>query len=161
MVKYCVGFGLAIFRSWLFANCEISLANTIWTDGDYTWVELSGGEVAVSGYTGAGGDIAIPATLGGKTVTQIGEYAFMDNTTITGVTMPDTLTKIDFQAFDHYTSLSSITLSSALDTIEASRFRGDVQTRKKIFIPFLNKIAVFVEIQGILSYTGYDIYKKH
>jgi len=45
------------------------------TDGDYEYTE-SGGNATITGYTGAGGAISIPAKLGGYPVVAIGDYAF-------------------------------------------------------------------------------------
>jgi len=47
------------------------------TEGDYKYT-LAGGEATVTGYTGAGGSITIPATLGSCPVTTLGAYAFYD-----------------------------------------------------------------------------------
>ena len=50
-------------------------------DGDYTYTE-SGGNATITAYTGAGGAISIPATLGveGYPTVAIGDNAFFGNT---------------------------------------------------------------------------------
>jgi hypothetical protein len=43
-------------------------------DGDYTYT-VSGGNATITAYTGAGGAITIPATLGGYSTVAIGDNA--------------------------------------------------------------------------------------
>ena len=45
------------------------------------------------------GSITVPAMLGGCPVTRIGDYAFTDCSSLTGVTIPDTVTSIGNEAF--------------------------------------------------------------
>jgi hypothetical protein len=53
--------------------------------------------------------VVIPATIGGGTVTEIGEKAFLSNQTLTAVTIPEGVTTIDSYAFYGCTSMTSIT----------------------------------------------------
>lgn len=55
--------------------------------------------ILIIGYEGSGGNIAIPSTLNGLPVKAIGESAFQNNTSITKVSFPDTLTSIGSYAF--------------------------------------------------------------
>ncbi|MFI3253388.1 MAG: hypothetical protein R3Y63_03495 [Eubacteriales bacterium] len=61
------------------------------SEGDFTMG--SGG--IITKYTGAGGDVVIPSTIGGQTVYSIGTSAFQNVTSIESVTMPSTLTRIE------------------------------------------------------------------
>jgi hypothetical protein len=47
------------------------------TDGDYTYT-VTGGGAQITKYTGAGGAVTIPDTLGGVPVASIGDDAFVD-----------------------------------------------------------------------------------
>ena len=76
----------------------------------------------LTGYTGSGGAVVIPAEVDGVTVTTIGEKAFYDNKTITSVTTPETITTIEESAFDGCIYLTSITLPDSLETIGAWAF---------------------------------------
>ena len=62
-------------------------------DGDYTYTE-SGGNATITAYTGTGGAISIPATLGGYPTIAIGDIAFSNKTTLTSVTIPSSVTSI-------------------------------------------------------------------
>ncbi len=46
---------------------------------------ISGDEAAITGYSGPGGNVTIPSTLGGNNVTTIGDGAFLNNTAIKGI----------------------------------------------------------------------------
>lgn len=61
------------------------------TDGDYTYTISSTG-ATITKYTGPGGDITIPAKLGGTSVTNIGEYAFYNCNNLTSVGIPNSVT---------------------------------------------------------------------
>jgi hypothetical protein len=56
--------------------------------------EPDGNGVVITEYTGPGGSVVIPATIGGKVVTGIGDYAFYDCTGLTSVTIPASVTTI-------------------------------------------------------------------
>ena len=60
------------------------------------------------------GDIVIPSTLAGKTVTAISEGAFFKNTEITSVVIPDTVESIGIYAFSDCSALTSVTFGSKL-----------------------------------------------
>jgi hypothetical protein len=57
--------------------------------GDFR-IEISGGEVTITGYTGSAYEVTIPGQIGGLPVTAIGEKAFFENQ-LTGVTFPDSV----------------------------------------------------------------------
>jgi hypothetical protein len=76
-------------------------------DGDYTYT-VSGGNATITAYTGAGGAISIPATLGGFPTVAIGDLAFFGCTSLTSVTIPDSVTTIGSTAFFGCTNLTSI-----------------------------------------------------
>lgn len=52
--------------------------------------------------------VVIPPTISSWPVTKIGEAAFQDNTTITSVTIPDSVTEIGANAFADCTNLTSV-----------------------------------------------------
>ena len=63
----------------------------------------------VVGYTGTAASLTIPTTVDGKEVKEIGEEAFMGNTTLTSICLPNTITVIRARAFKNCTNLSSMT----------------------------------------------------
>ena len=64
--------------------------------------------VAVTGYTGSSTTVYIPSSYVGATVTSIKAEAFKDNTTITEIVIPDSITSIGSYAFDKCYSLTSV-----------------------------------------------------
>jgi len=86
------------------------------------------GGVAITGYTGTSRTVAIPGTLGGFPVTSIGGNAFASFgnpiTTITNLTMPNSVTNIGWYAFQDCQFLSSLNLSTNLIGIGGHAFEG-------------------------------------
>ena len=65
--------------------------------GDFTYTATAT-EVSITGYTGAGGAVTIPSTIGGLQVTGFGT-SFYYKTTLTSITIPDSVTRIENEAF--------------------------------------------------------------
>ncbi|MBE6753714.1 MAG: hypothetical protein E7559_05095 [Ruminococcaceae bacterium] len=70
----------------------------------------------ITAYCGHGGDVVIPSSINGIPVTGIGEQAFMEQTSITSLTIPGSVKDIGNFAFHKCTNLSSLTLSEGLAT---------------------------------------------
>ena len=64
--------------------------------------------VTITKYTGTESTVILPSTINSWPVTKIGEAAFQDNTTITSVTIPDSVTEIGANAFAGCTNLTSV-----------------------------------------------------
>ena len=80
---------------------------------DICYKELADGTLEVFEYIGEGGDVTIPQTVGGQTVTSIGEYAFRNGKNyykVTSVQMPDTITSIGDRAFFMCSKIKKINL---------------------------------------------------
>lgn len=106
---------------------------------------LNNTAVIVTRYNGTAADVTIPSRYKGKPVTVIDHTAFYNNSAVTSVTIPDSVTAIPdyafgfcsqltnisipnsvtfigFSAFNSCTSLKSITLPSSLSTIQSYAF---------------------------------------
>ena len=93
---------------------------TTYTSGDWQYT-VSGGKAQVTKYIGSNTTPSIPSTLGSCAVTSIGEYAFF-YTSITGVTIPNTVESIAFKAFDTCTQLKSLNIPSSVKSIAGYAF---------------------------------------
>ena len=74
---------------------------------------ISNGAITITGYTGSGGDVIIPGTIGGLPVTTIGNGAFQNNATFTSVFIPASVTSIGSGAFANCPALMAITVDPA------------------------------------------------
>ncbi|MBQ9466768.1 MAG: leucine-rich repeat protein [Muribaculaceae bacterium] len=81
-------------------------------------------------YTALGGDITIALTIPPSvyydgttyTVTSIGEEAFWGCTSLTSVTIPDSVTSIEYRAFEGCTGLTSVTIGNSVSSIGYEAF---------------------------------------
>jgi hypothetical protein len=95
-------------------GCTVVVATengTINQEGDYFY-SVSCGVATITGYTGAGGAITIPSTLGGYAVVAISNYSFY-NSPLTSVTIPKSVTLIGVDAFIGCASLTSFNVDEA------------------------------------------------
>ena len=99
------------------------------TVGGYTWTYRINGDTAeIYNYGSAAispkpnGAVTIPSTLGGKTVTSIGSYAFRDCSGLTSMTIPDSVTTIGYSAFEYCSGLTSVTIPDSVTTIGSYAF---------------------------------------
>jgi hypothetical protein len=80
------------------------------------------GGVTITGYTGPGGAVVIPATINSLPVTSIGDSAFDFATNVTSVTMPDSITNIAEYAFYDCLALAAVTIPNSVISIGGSAF---------------------------------------
>ena len=75
------------------------------------------GALNVTGYTGLGGNVVIPGEANGLTVVNVGDYAFQSVTSLTRVTIPDSITNIGSYAFYKCYGLTSVELGNGVANI--------------------------------------------
>lgn len=89
--------------------------------GEFTY-DVSGGSAVVTGYRGGGGYVVVPSSLGGKPVKKIGDWAFRDCTSITGIELPEGVVRIERNAFWKCSNLSEVRLPNSLTYISYNVF---------------------------------------
>ncbi len=97
---------------------------------DFTYTNING-SITITGYTGPGGDVVIPSTIGGLPVTSIGDGAFSylpsghgseaGLSEMTSVTIPDSVTDLGEAAFAGCTNLASISIGKGITRIKGGQ----------------------------------------
>ena len=91
------------------------------TEGDYRYALLDDGTAEITAYWGYAEAVQIPAELGGKPVTRIGERAF-EYFTFANVTIPDGVTDIGAYAFFTCDSLESVAIPDSVTGLGDNAF---------------------------------------
>ena len=124
---------------------EASLSASVTFDGAYYY--------AGSSYKGG---ITIPETVTYEeteyTVTSVGEYAFFYCTSLTGITLPNTIESIEYSAFFGCTGLAEITLPNSVINIKENAFNG-CSTLKKVNLQESLKKIGYSAFAGCTSLT--------
>ena len=102
-----------------FAGIEVKAAAE-----EYFEYEVENGEATITYCDRSiNGDVVIPDTLGGYSVTGIGWAAFRDCVGLTSIAIPDSVTSIGGYAFEGCTNLTSITIPDSVTSIGGDAFR--------------------------------------
>jgi len=112
-----VYFGIILIACILFGT--VSCARDVFTPSespapasDFTYTVHSD-TVAITGYSGPGGNVVIPEVIEGKTVTSIGKLSSFNCTNLTSVMIPSGVAYISDSAFYDCSYLSSIMVSKS------------------------------------------------
>ena len=122
------------------------------TSGDYQYALLDDGTIEITKYNGSADHLAIPAKLDGKTVTAIGDRAFLFCSSLTSVSIPDSVEQIGANPFENCSALKTISVSPEhpyFATIDGVLFRKADKTL--ISYPAGIKSSTYTIPQGITA----------
>lgn len=91
-----------------FTQSAVAFAASEYTYENFTYTVSSGNAVIISYPETAKGEVKIPSSINGYTVTAIDDYAFFGCTVITSVTIPNTIKSIGTYAFGYCMSLENV-----------------------------------------------------
>ena len=94
------------------------------TYGNLSYNATNTGEIEITGCDMGVTSVEIPAEIDGKRVTSIGDDAFRDCTSLTELTIPESVTSIERLSFYGCTTLTSITIPDSVTRIGYSAFCG-------------------------------------
>ena len=103
--------------------------------------------VIVKHYRGAAADVTIPSRYKGKPVTVIDPVAFYNNSAVTSVTIPDSVTAIPDYAFGYCSQLTNISIPNSVTFIGLSAFNSCTS---------LKSITLPSSLSTIQSYAFYN-----
>jgi hypothetical protein len=119
---------------------------TILAKAQFNYITNDGGTITITGYTGPGGAVTIPAAINTLPVTSIGAYAFTTKT-VTAVTIPDSVTNIENLGFGSCTSLADIMIPNSVTSIGTGAFQ-DCTSLKAITVDSQN--PAYSSLSGVL-----------
>ena len=97
------------------------VAPVMMAQAQFTFTTNSDGSLTLAQYTGPGGAVVIPGTTNGLPITSIGYTAFFNNSTLTSVAVGTNVASIADQAFS-YSSLTNVTLPDSVTNIAFDAF---------------------------------------
>ena len=94
---------------------------TVYTSGNWEY-EVTGGGARLRKYSGSQSSVVIPDTIGGYTVTTIGNNCMFGNTYVQTLTIPENIVTIEYNAFKNCYSLSRLYFNAKSCTVNSDAF---------------------------------------
>jgi len=109
------------------------------TSGDWQFTLYTDNTIAITGFSGEGGIVTVPATIDSRTVRSIGWRAFYRRDDITRVNLPASLTEVYALGFYRMTNLTHVNLDN-VQSIGYRAFTGAARL-EAISIPSLTEVG--------------------
>lgn len=104
------------------------------TSGDWEY-QLLGNEAQITGYNGPGGDIVIPSSINGATVTDTTSIWKLFKNKATSITYPDTIKEANFNCSYGWEELESVTFSEGVESIVDSSILTKLPNLTEVNLP--------------------------
>lgn len=124
----------------LLSMCMLVPAAAAAETADGLVYEEANGEITITGYTGAGGEVVIPAEIDGKPVTQIAAQAFRVSKVpaalnITKITIPDSVTTMGNGVFFGCSNLQEVVFPENVSIPSTASMFRDCTALQSITVP--------------------------
>ena len=96
--------------------------STVTSFGDFNISPSSSNGIRISSWSGTGTSVEIPSSIFGIPVRTIGSATFINKSSLTSVSIPNSVTSIGDNAFQSCTGLTSITIPNSVTSIGAYAF---------------------------------------
>jgi hypothetical protein len=106
------------------APVNITVVGVSTSPAPYTYTTNSDNTINITGYTGAGGAVNIPNTIERLPVSSIETSAFYHCTSLTSVTIPESITRMGDGAFQSCYSLTNVIIGTGVTNIGVKLFWG-------------------------------------
>ncbi|MFT3950385.1 MAG: Ig-like domain-containing protein [Oscillospiraceae bacterium] len=126
-------------------------------DADFSTAALTATTVSITGCT-LSGDVTIPSTIGGKTVTAIAANAFYNNANVTAVIVPSTVTAIGANAFNNTTALKKLVVlnSSAAITAQSIGYSGTAVNSALVICGYTGSTAQAYASANLMTFSTFS-----
>lgn len=105
---------------------KVQAASFIYENLQFTFEQLEDGTYEITGFNSTAESVTIPLNIpygdGEIQFSSIGESAFANNTWITEIILPESITHIGNGAFSHCTNLTRVVMSDSVESIDEYAF---------------------------------------
>ena len=130
-------------------SIAVNAAAEVYGDFEYS---VSGDTAEITKYKGSASTLVIPSEIGGKKVTGIGRMAFASCTTLTDVTIPDSVTSIGDWAFSDCDAIVNVKIPDTVTYLGEYAFRS-CSSLTSVHIP---KGIKTIEMRAFLSCSSLE-----
>ena len=116
----------------------------------FDYIVTANGTITITGYNGPDGTVIIPSMTNGYPVTDIGNSAFYENTSLSSVVVPNSVTVIESDAFADCYNLTNISIGSGVTNIGGNviAFGGHSSIGDNAFLYCPSLVAITVDPQN-------------
>ena len=152
ILSWMFAFTASAYSTWTDPSTGIQWTYTVQTDGT---VSLGDGYYYPAVSKSTTGNLIIPSTINGKSVTSIGSYAFYNCSWLTSVTIPSSVTSIGYAAFSGCSGLTSVTIPACVTKLSTTFPSAYTKIKEVVILEGVTSIGecAFYGCSGLTSVT--------